>query len=169
MELARKGSESGFTVRSARFSDLNAIIRINRLSLPENYPSYFFEEHLRSFPEAFFVAEVDGQVVGYIMPRVEWGASFFDSKNYVKKGHLVSFAVLEQYRRRGIGTALLSKFMEAMRDFYEVEEVYLEVRVSNVEAIRLYEKFGFQKVKILKHYYADGEDAYLMAVRLKSS
>ncbi|MCQ4350370.1 MAG: GNAT family N-acetyltransferase, partial [Sulfolobales archaeon] len=51
---------------------------------------------------------------------------------------------------------------------YEVNEVYLEVRVSNLDAIRLYERFGFLKMKVLKYYYADGEDAYLMAVKLSS-
>lgn len=168
MELAVKGNEPNVVIRNVRPSDINGVMRVNRAALPENYPAYFFEDHIRNYPEAFFVAEVDGQIVGYIMPRVEWGMSFFDPKAYVKKGHLVSFAVLAGYRRRGIGTALLSRFMDAMRNVYEVNEVYLEVRVSNLDAIRLYERFGFLKMKVLKYYYADGEDAYLMAVKLSS-
>ncbi|MEM4138682.1 MAG: GNAT family N-acetyltransferase, partial [Sulfolobaceae archaeon] len=46
------------------------------------------------------------------------------------------------------------------------EEVFLEVRVSNVPAISLYKKLGFREVKVLRYYYADGEDAYLMAREL---
>jgi ribosomal-protein-alanine N-acetyltransferase len=63
----------------------------------------------------------------------------------------------------GIGTALLQNSIKAMKEVYEAEEVYLEVRVSNAPAISLYKKLGFSEVKVLKHYYADGEDAYLMA------
>jgi ribosomal-protein-alanine N-acetyltransferase len=42
-------------------------------------------------------------------------------------------------------------------------EVFLEVRVSNSEAVGLYEKLGFKVVSNLRWYYRDGEDAYMMA------
>ncbi|MCY0851034.1 ribosomal protein S18-alanine N-acetyltransferase [Sulfuracidifex metallicus] len=157
----------GYTIRTVRADDIDAIIKINRLTLPENYPYYFFVEHVRDWGEAFFVATVDGEVVGYIMPRIETG--FSNLKSFiplVKKGHVVSIAVLEGYRRRGIAKQLLTSSMEKMKQVYGAEEVYLEVRVSNYPAISLYEKLGYKKVKLLKHYYADGEDAYLMAAPL---
>jgi [SSU ribosomal protein S18P]-alanine acetyltransferase (EC 2.3.1.128) len=153
-----------FTIRNARLDDIDEIVKINRFTLPENYPYYFFVEHIREWGEAFFVALVEGSVVGYIMPRIETG--FSNLKSFiplVKKGHVVSIAVLENYRRRGIGKQLLLSSMQKMREAYGAEEVYLEVRVSNYPAISLYEKLGYRKVKLLKHYYADGEDAYLMA------
>ncbi|BCS92120.1 N-alpha-acetyltransferase [Metallosphaera sp. J1] len=157
----------GFTIRTVRADDIDAIIKINRLTLPENYPYYFFVEHVRDWGEAFFVATVDGEVVGYIMPRIETGFSNLRSFiPLVKKGHVVSIAVLEGYRRRGIAKHLLASSMEKMKSVYGAEEVYLEVRVSNYPAISLYEKVGYKKVKLLKHYYADGEDAYLMAAPL---
>jgi ribosomal-protein-alanine N-acetyltransferase len=56
--------------------------------------------------------------------------------------------------------------MEAMKNVYDAKEVYLEVRVSNTPAIRLYEKLGFKIVKVLEGYYSDGENAYLMAREL---
>ena len=167
MGLASTGKSLDFVVRNVRMDDISQVIHINRVSLPENYPYYFFEEHVRDFQPAFFVAEVDGKVVGYVMPRIEWGPSFFKGLSVVKKGHLVSIAVLPEYRGFGIGSSLLSHFLDAMKNFYEVDEVYLEVRVSNYPAIRLYERFGFRKIKTLKYYYADGEDAYLMAQPLK--
>ncbi|MEB2836642.1 MAG: GNAT family N-acetyltransferase [Desulfurococcales archaeon] len=82
-------------------------------------------------------------------------------------GHLVSIAVLEEYRGRGIGSALLEETIRVMREVYDVESVYLEVRVSNDIAIRLYEKYGFVKARRVKGYYMDGEDAYIMVLRLK--
>ncbi|MEM0223105.1 MAG: GNAT family N-acetyltransferase, partial [Thermofilum sp.] len=66
-------------------------------------------------------------------------------------------------RRRGIGTALMIEAMESMKKFYGAEEYYLEVRVSNEPAIRLYKKLGYSVIKVIPNYYLDGEDAYLMA------
>ncbi len=160
-------SANSFIIRNVRMEDINDIIMINRLSLPENYPYYFFVDHVKDYDKAFYVAEVNGEVVGYIMPRIELGFSNLKSlPSLVKKGHVVSIAVLEAYRNRGIGTALLKASMKSMKEDYGAEEVYLEVRVSNYPAISVYEKLGFMKIKVLKHYYADGEDAYLMATPL---
>jgi len=149
-----------FTIRKATINDIDKVIYINRVSLPENYTRYFFIEHLNKWPNAFYVAEVDGEVVGYVMSRVElgWGIT---KLGLVKKGHIVSLAVLKKYRRRGVGTALMKVALEGLKN-YGVKEVYLEVRVSNTPAIRLYEKFGFVKKRIIPSYYLDGEDAYLM-------
>ncbi len=162
-----KKNQQEFKIRLATMNDIEDIININRLSLPENYPYYFFVEHLKDYNEAFFVAEVNGKVVGYVMPRIEWGQSEFTIlPKFVRKGHIVSIAVLEPYRRKGIGEALMRSSLKKMKEVYKAEEAYLEVRISNYPAINLYKKLGFREVKILRHYYADGEDAYLMAVTL---
>ncbi len=152
-----------FTVREFQLSDLERVLYINRTTLPENYPPFFFVEHYRSFPKAFLVAELNGEVVGYIMCRVEYGRSLTGKGFIVRKGHIISLAVLPKARRRGIGTALMRKAMEAMKNVYKVDEFYLEVRRSNIPAISLYRKLGFKIVNVIAGYYHDGEDAYLMA------
>ncbi|MEM2518912.1 MAG: GNAT family N-acetyltransferase, partial [Nitrososphaerota archaeon] len=78
----------------------------------------------------------------------------------------ISIAVLPEYRRAGIATALMEKAMEALKNVYGCSEIFLEVRVSNTPAINLYEKLGFIKIERIKNYYLDGEDAYLMAREL---
>ncbi len=166
MRVMSEGIGEEFVVRKARKEDIPVVMYINRVSLPENYPEWFFEEHLERWGEAFYVAEVGGKVVGYVMSRVEYGAPYVVEGSIVKKGHIVSIAVLEQYRRRGIGRKLMEHAMSALKNVYECREVYLEVRVSNIPAIRLYEKLGFRKVRIIPMYYLDGEDAYLMAREL---
>jgi ribosomal-protein-alanine N-acetyltransferase len=160
---AGAGSGSGFRIRHARREDIPAVIVINRVALPENYPEWFFEDHLSRWGDAFYVAEADGRIVGYVMSRVEYGSSNFDVRRLVRKGHIVSIAVLPGYRRRGIGTALMKAALRSLRETYGCEEVYLEVRVSNTPAIRLYEKLGFRRVRVIPMYYLDGEDAYVMA------
>jgi len=154
-----------FKLRKFTPKDLERVIYINRTCLPENYIDQFFIDLYERFPETFIVAEVDGEIAGYIMCRIEVGLSNFGLGGFIKKGHIVSIAVLPQYRRRGIGYALVSKAMEGMR-FYDVKQCFLEVRVSNLPAINLYKKLGFKISKIIRGYYSDGENAYLMTREL---
>lgn len=149
-------------IREFERKDLNGVIAINRSCLPENYPPYFFLENYRNYPKAFLVAEKNGEIVGYIMCRVEYGFSHF-SRKLVKRGHIISIAVIPRERRKGIGGKLMIKAMEAMKNHYSVSEYFLEVRVSNFPAINLYKKLGFQIVRVIPNYYLDGENAYLMA------
>jgi [ribosomal protein S18]-alanine N-acetyltransferase len=132
-------------------------------TLPEHYSDYFFESLLRELPEAFIVAEVDDKVIGYIMCKIEFGFSNFRKLGFVKKGHVVSVAILEQHRGRGIGKALMLEGINGVLS-RKSDEIYLEVRVSNSQAIRMYQRLGFQIKSRLRSYYRDGEDAYLMAL-----
>ena len=117
------------------------------------------------FPKvpAFIVAEINGKHVGYVMCKTEYGFSNFKKLGFVKKGHVVSIAVLEEYRKRGIGKAIVEESTNGIK-LKKCDEFYLEVRCSNTEAVRLYEKLGFIIKQQLNAYYRDGEDAYLMAI-----
>jgi ribosomal-protein-alanine N-acetyltransferase len=146
-------------------NDLQKVIHINRVCLPENYTDYFFIELHQRFPETFIVAEENGEVVGYIMCRIELGLSNFGFGGLQKKGHIVSVAVLQQHRRKGIGKALVSQALENMR-LYNAKQCFLEVRVTNTPAIELYKKLGFEITRTIHGYYSDGEDAYVMTRKL---
>ena len=153
-----------FTLRDFRPEDLDEVIRINRTCLPENYSAYFFMSVHRRYPDLFLVAERDGRVIGYIMCRIE--RSFLGLST---RGHVISIAVMPEHRRMGIATALMEEALSRMAKRYGASECYLEVRVSNTPAINLYEKLGFRKDHIVKKYYLDGEDAYIMKKRLSSN
>lgn len=156
-----------FKLRKFKTDDLERIIYINRTCLPENYSDYFFVDLHRRFPETFIVAEENGEVVGYIMCRVETGLSSFILRGLVKKGHIVSLAVVPQHRRKGIGEALVTKAMENMR-LYKAKQCFLEVRVANTAAVNLYKKLGYEVSRTIRSYYADGEDAHVMTRELPS-
>ncbi|MHA2283325.1 MAG: GNAT family N-acetyltransferase [Promethearchaeota archaeon] len=154
--------------RRCTLDDLDAVIGVNERELPEDYPYFFYKSILDNFPESFLVAQnYSGKIIGYIMWRVEKNPSL-DSLRYVTKGHLVSIAVSQEYRKRGVAKALLSNSMSAIKK-YKIQEYVLEVRVSNYNAIKLYEQFNFQIVNSKKNYYRDGENAYYMTLNSKKS
>ena len=155
-----------FKLRNFTQDDLRSVVHINSVCLPENYTDYFFIDLHQKFPQTFIVAEENGQVVGYIMCRVELGLSNFGFGGVIKKGHVVSVAVLPQYRRKGIGQALITEAMGGMR-LYNAKQCFLEVRITNTSAVDLYKKLGFQVTRTIRSYYADGEDAYVMSCELK--
>lgn len=150
-------------IRRCDPSDIIPVMEINLKTLPEHYSDYFYESLLAELPEAFIVAEVEKKLVGYIMCKIEYGFSNFKKLGFVKKGHVVSVAVLPEFRQKGIGSALVEESMTGVKS-KKSDELYLEVRCSNNEAIHLYEKLGFIIKQRLKAYYRDGEDAYLMAI-----
>jgi len=140
-------------------------MNINRVCLPENYAPYFFLDTYNGFPEAFVVAESQGLVVGYIMCRLEHGFSDLKKLRFAKKGHIVSVAVIPEYRMLGAGYALVQRALSAL-SMHQADECYLEVRVSNIPAINLYKKMGFEITRTIPRYYYDGSDAYVMTIPL---
>lgn len=154
-----------FKLRKFDPNDLQSVMHINRVCLPENYNDFFFIDLYQRFPETFIVADVNGVVVGYIMCRIEVGLSNFGFKGLIKKGHVVSVAVLSENRHKGVGEALMIKAMDGMR-LYNAKQCFLEVRMTNTAAVNLYKKLGFEVTRTINGYYADGEDAYLMSKKL---
>ena len=140
-------------------------MHINRVCLPENYTTFFFMNLYQRFPETFIVAEENGDIIGYIMCRIETGIPSFKLLGIAKKGHVISIAVLPEKQRDGIGYALMREAMHAMVN-YKAKECYLEVRASNAPAVNLYKKMGLEIIRTVTGYYADGEAAYVMARKL---
>ena len=150
-------------LRRSELGDIIPVIEINLKTLPEHYSDYFYESLLEELPEAFIVAEISGKIVGYIMCKMEHGFSNFKKLGFVKKGHVVSVAVIDGHRSKGIGSVLVEEAIKGVK-IRECSEMYLEVRCSNNDAVRLYENLEFSITQRLKAYYRDGEDAYVMAI-----
>jgi len=153
-------------IRNFSTKDLDKVIEINRLSLPENYiPAFFLDLH-KNCSDAFQVAEVNGEIVGYVMCRLENGFSDFKRFRVVKKGHIVSIAVRPEFRKMGIGSALLNEVIKVLRRL--VNECFMEVRANNFNAIKLYKENGFEFFRRAHGYYQDGSDAYIMGMNFSS-
>ena len=154
---------SEIIVRRCTSKDLDGVIEVNEAELPEDYPFFFYKSILDHYPESFLVAidkDNSNKIVGYIMWRIEKTPTLSNLK-LDKKGHLVSIAVSQDYRRKRIATILLNKSMPAIKT-HGISSYVLEVRISNYSAIELYKKLNFKVKRIKESYYRDGENAYYM-------
>lgn len=76
--------------------------------------------------------------------------------------HIMEVGVLPEYKRSGIGTALLKTILNTP----ELSHAFLEVRMDNKHAIKFYEKLGFEGMGVRKGLYSDGQDALVMRYTL---
>lgn len=83
------------------------------------------------------------------------------------KAQIITIAIFPEFRNKGYGYRLL-RYLESKFKELGVEEITLEVRPSNAEAIKLYEKCGFKQVAVRKAYYNNGEDALMMYKKIGS-
>lgn len=142
-------------IRSMTEKDIDEVYEINRLSFSSPWSRENFErEILNNKIAKYFVAEKDNKIVGYI--------GFW---KIFCEAQITTIAVHPDFRRKGLGEAMLDYIIELCRK-NSIEEIVLEVRVSNTIAQTLYIKKGFKKVGIRKWYYRDGEDALVMIKKL---
>jgi len=118
--------------------------------------------HAMTWPQLSYVAEDHkGRIVGYILAKME------EDPSDEPHGHVTSISVLRSYRRLGIAKKLMIQAQDAMATIYKARYVSLHVRKSNRAAIGLYrDTLGFEVHELEKKYYADGEDAFAMRLRL---
>lgn len=138
-------------LRSWRFQDLLKIAELEKECFPNEPWSY--AQLVSSFQcDTFFgvVVEEDEEIIGY--GGITVAADTADVANV---------AVCETYRRGGVGSAILRELIKLAGDNGAVN-VFLEVRVSNSDAMRLYLKNGFCGVYARNRYYSDGEDCLVM-------
>lgn len=105
----------------------------------------------------FLVAEMEGELCGYV------GMTYA-----ADEGEITNIAVFPEYRRQGVGEALLGALQRAAAGL-SLTVIFLDVRLSNTSALALYQKMGFEEVGIRKRFYTDPEeDAYVMRRNLPS-
>ncbi|RLE95884.1 MAG: ribosomal-protein-alanine N-acetyltransferase [Thermoprotei archaeon] len=149
------GAVKGLNIREARADELSLVHEIEVACFKQPYGLSLLKMYHTLSPDLFLVAEAEGRIVGYVIGLCKkWG-----------EGHVISLAVHPDYRRKGIGRALMEALLTRFKE-RGMQAARLEVRVSNTPAIRLYEKLGFRIKGVLRGYYLDGEDAYLMVKEL---
>ncbi len=139
-------------IRPMRVPDLAAVQDIERASFTTPWPANAYRQELETNRLAVYLVALMGDAV------VAYGGIWL----MVDEAHITTFAVRPGYRRRRIGERLLLALLDLARDRM-AREATLEVRLSNLPARRLYEKYGFRPVGIRPRYYSDdNEDALIM-------
>ena len=139
-------------IEPMRLDDLPRIHAIEQASFSAPWPANAYRSELESNRLAtYLVARVDDEIVGY-------GGMWL----MVDEAHITTFAIDPAWRRQRIGERLLLECM-VVAIARSAREMTLEVRLSNLPARRLYEKFGFRPVGVRPRYYSDDhEDALIM-------
>ncbi len=134
----------------ATIRDLGALYRLEHRCFGRDAWTLLDLIAVLTFPDVVRLKAVeDGRMVGFVAgdPRRSQGFSW-----------IATLAVLPEYRRRGIASALL----RACEARLPTSRVRLSVRRSNEAAIRLYRRFGYRLVDTWRNYYSGGEDALVM-------
>ncbi|MBA2700763.1 MAG: ribosomal protein S18-alanine N-acetyltransferase [Chloroflexi bacterium] len=135
-----------------RLDDLPAVHQIEKASFTSPWPDHAYRSELETNRLAhYLVARVGAAVAAY-------GGMWL----MVDEAHITTFAVHPAWRRQRVGERLLLAFLDLAID-RGAREATLEVRLSNLGARRLYEKYGFRPVGLRPRYYSDdNEDALIM-------
>lgn len=146
---------SEITVKKAEQCHVPKIAEIERNSIPQPWSEAAFAAALTDEKAVTLAAFCGDVLCGFIT-----GVYLLDTAD------IYSVAVSDEYRGNGLGKRLLEEFFSELPD--EVQAINLEVRESNVHAIKLYEKTGFERVGLRKNFYQDPrENALLMTKKLR--
>ncbi|HUY00743.1 MAG TPA: ribosomal protein S18-alanine N-acetyltransferase [Candidatus Deferrimicrobium sp.] len=140
-----------YKIRPATKEDLNQIRQIEVLSFKDPYPFTLLHQLVQDRNSIALVIELDSNIIGFAFGIIRSG----------QKGHIVSVAVHPNNRNCRYGGQLVNKLIQILKE-RGISIIELEVRISNKNAQKMYEKFNFKIKTIRPHYYNDGEDAYLM-------
>ncbi len=146
-------------IEEMRVTDLPAVQLIEQASFTTPWPAHAYRSELETNRLAtYLVVRAADALVGYAGMWV-----------MVDEAHITTFAVHPAWRRRRIGERLLLALVDLARA-RRAREATLEVRLSNLPARRLYEKYGFRPVGIRPNYYSDDhEDALIMTTEALDS
>lgn len=134
-------------IENMKLQHLDGVVNIENICFAHPWSRADLEQQLNLDTSHFAVATLDGNVVGYM------GLQIFSGEGYV-----TNVAVLPEYRRQGIAKMLIEKQMQNEMSF-----ITLEVRESNLPAIKLYESCGFENVGIRPKFYTNPtENAIIM-------
>ena len=149
------------SIRLMKEADLGEVAKLAVLANPfardEKNPDRVTDEYMKNvrywlenFPELAFVAEENGGVVGYVAGEVRG-----------EIGVIEDIAVAEAFQRKGIGSALMQRELEALRT-KGARLAIVEVHYKNVSAIPFYYEFGFRISGCVRNKFGFGHDAVVL-------
>ena len=136
-------------------SDLDKIADILNSDFDDFWNYSVFKSELENENSKYIVARIDNEIIGF---AGIWIA--------IDEAHITNIVTKKSYRKQGIGKVLLENLI-TLSNSLNLNSITLEVRESNIPAIKLYEKFDFKNLGIRKNYYENTENAIIMTKMLK--
>jgi ribosomal protein S18 acetylase RimI-like enzyme len=134
----------------ANLFDINSLRHLETVCFPRDaWPLFDLVSVLSFSGVARLKAVENGEMIGFVVG---------DPRPYEGFSWIATLCVLPEYRRKGIGRALLT----ACENELPTELIHLCVRISNEEAIRMYKTAGYYNIDRWAKYYTDGEDGLIM-------
>jgi ribosomal-protein-alanine N-acetyltransferase len=149
-------ADQGSRIRPLTIEDLDAVMEIERRAYDFPWTQGIFRDCLR-VGYCCWCYEEHGRIQGYGVMSVAAGES-----------HILNLTVRPESQRQGIGGKLMRHFLQLARR-HDADTAMLEVRPSNIAAVKLYQRLGFNEIGVRRNYYpaAEGrEDALLLALSL---
>ncbi|MBU0996719.1 MAG: ribosomal protein S18-alanine N-acetyltransferase [Firmicutes bacterium] len=144
-------------IRYMNHEDIPKVAAAEKLVLGHTLGESTLQRELDENPFAhyFLLEDGEGQVlVGLISLWID-----------TPQAQIINLLIMPEFQGQNFSVMLMDFMIDYLKS-YEVTEITLEVRQSNIRAIRLYEKYGFVQVAIRRQYYDNGEDAFLMLKRM---
>ncbi len=143
-------------IRRLKEEDILKIVELENSTLNTSLGYDMLKSSLENEMAYFFVLEEEENILGYI-------STMFDGQIV----EILNFCVDKNSQHKGLGTKILS-FLDNYFYTLKAKSMILEVRNNNINAIKIYEKFGFKKIHVRKNYYSNGDDALILEHKLIS-
>ncbi|TFG03867.1 MAG: GNAT family N-acetyltransferase [Promethearchaeota archaeon] len=146
-------------IEKVSLRDLNEIYRIEKKTFKsDSFSRKLLQSLIQSNSLFFKLVSPKGskKLIGYVI--------LIKDDEY--RFNLINFLIKKKYQSKGYGSLLLKKTLSIVKKIPRINKVILNVRITNLKAINLYNKFGFEIIGKIANYYRDNESAYLMELKI---
>lgn len=140
-------------------SDLNKIYKIEKRIFKSDSFSRKLLQNLINSNSLFLkivVSKKAEDIIGYVILIKDDDHRF----------NLINFIIRKKYQNKGYGSLLMQKTLNIINNHTEINKIILNVKTTNLKAIKLYKKFGFEIIERIEDYYRHNESAYLMELKI---
>ena len=154
MDIANSTPKITYSIQPASWRDLPSLNQLEKACFPKDSWPLFDLVGVLTFPDIVRYKAINGEkMIGFIAG---------ERHKHDNLGWISTIGVLPEYRKQGVGTALL----EVCELNLKMKSVRLNVRISNREAIQLYRNLGYYEINTWPAYYYDREDALVLEKKL---
>eukprot|EP01084_Bolivina_argentea_P099890 179488_1 len=139
--------------------DIDSIMALVDRDLSEPYSIFTYRYFLHGWPELCFLAKAGEKTVGVVVCKADGEIGYAMEK----RGYIAMLAIDTHHRRRGIGSTLATRAIQAMLNS-GCSEITLETEATNTDSLKLYERLGFCREERLIRYYLNNADAFRLCL-----